>query len=710
NPDNVAAPVGGISNPDNVAAPVGGISNPDNVNEERLRHLLAFNDEKHQFTEAEVATLILAIDGLKVLDPAAGSGAFPMGMLYRLVYILSRLDPGNARWKQWQLDKIDRDFGGHFSDETLEAMKFEVEQAFERNELDYARKLFLIQDCIYGIDIQPIAIQIAKLRCFISLIVDQRIDDQRPNKGVRPLPNLETKFVVANSLLGIERPKQLSFRDPEIERKEQKLAEVRQSYFTARTPATKKKYRDQDDTLRAEIGQLLRKEGWAGATAEKLSRWNPYDQNSIAEFFDPEWMFNLTEGFDIVIGNPPYVRQEAIKEQKPLLAKALPEVYAGTADLYVYFYGRGFQLLREGGHLAYISSNKFFRADYGKNLRQFFSSKVKLQTVIDFGDLPVFEATAYPSIIIGAKGVPSPKHELATLSVETLEVVNQLPDFIKANAGQQPQSTLTIEGWNIGEATTQALLAKIKAAGQPLTKYIGGKFYYGIKTGFNEAFVIDSVTRDQLIAQDPKSVEIIKPFLRGKDVKRYKVTYANLYIILAYRGVNISNYPAILNHLSQYETQLRKKAGGGQWYELQASPGDFSRFENQKIVYPDIAPSCRFSYDSSGMYGVNTLYFIPSTDMYLLGLLNATVTEFYYRFLSSQIRGGYLRFFSIYVGQIPISTPKPEQRVKIEGLVNKLIEQGPDAPGATEWQAEIDRVVYEIYGLTDEEIALVEGR
>ncbi|MEI6045248.1 MAG: hypothetical protein WCS37_12930, partial [Chloroflexota bacterium] len=170
-------------------------------NEERLRHLLAFNDEAHRFSEAEVATLILAIDNLRVLDPAVGSGAFPMGMLYRLVYLLNRLDPGNARWKQRQLDKIDHKFEGRLSDETILAMKAEVEQAFELNELDYGRKLFLIQDCIYGVDLQPIAIQIAKLRCFISLIVDQKSDAQGPN--VRPLPNLETKFVVANSLLGI---------------------------------------------------------------------------------------------------------------------------------------------------------------------------------------------------------------------------------------------------------------------------------------------------------------------------------------------------------------------------------------------------------------------------------------------------------------------------------------------------------------------------
>ena len=323
---------------------------------------------------------------------------------------------------------------------------------------------------------------------FISLIVDQKIDADRLNQGVRPLPNLETKFVAANSLLGIVRPKatQLKLGEDSILAKEKELADVRRRYFTARTPATKQKYRDQDNELRAEIAAMLKSNGIQVEVAQKLANWDPYDQNNVAAFFDPEWMFNLTTGFDIVIGNPPYVRQEQIKAQKPLLARALPEVYAGTADLYVYFYGRGFQLLREGGYLAYISSNKFFRADYGKTLRSFFANQVRLQSIIDFGDLPVFEATAYPCILIGSKGTPTPEQKVATLSVKSLDILEDLPRFIQATVAAQPQTSLTADSWNIGAASTQALLAKIKAAGQPLEKYIGSKFYYGIKTGLTK--------------------------------------------------------------------------------------------------------------------------------------------------------------------------------------------------------------------------------
>ena len=182
----------------------------------------------------------------------------------------------------------------------------EIEQAFERNELDYGRKLYLIENCIYGVDIQPIAVQIAKLRFFISLVVDQNIDDTQENRGIIPLPNLETKFVAANTLIGIDT--QLSLRIQAIIQKEKELADVRRRHFTARTPRTKAKYRNLDAQLRSEISGLLKESGLPNETTEKLAFWNPYDQNASADFFDTEWMFGIADGFDVVIGNPPYIR------------------------------------------------------------------------------------------------------------------------------------------------------------------------------------------------------------------------------------------------------------------------------------------------------------------------------------------------------------------------------------------------------------------
>ena len=348
--------------------------------ETKLRHLLAYNDEPHQFTDTETQQLINAIDTLKILDPACGSGAFPMGILHKLVFILGKLDPRNDQWRQRQIDRVETLIEGadEIDDSTvrrntvrdLEREIDNINEAFTRNELDYGRKLYLIENCIYGVDIQPIAVQIAKLRFFISLVVDQRIDDAQENRGVRPLPNLETKFVAGNTLIGVEKPSQLLMRNPEIDRKEAELGRVRRKHFTARTPRTKEKYRNLDKHIRAEISQLLKDDGFPSETTEKIANWDPYDQNAVADFFDAEWMFGITEGFDVVIGNPPYVRQEKIKALKPAFKKHYT-CYTGAADLYVYFYERGLQLLNANGIHTFICSNSWLDVNYGAPLQKY---------------------------------------------------------------------------------------------------------------------------------------------------------------------------------------------------------------------------------------------------------------------------------------------------------------------------------------------------
>ena len=348
--------------------------------ETKLRHLLSYNDEPHQFTDTEVEHLINAIDTFKILDPACGSGAFPMGILHKLVFLLGKLDPRNAQWRQRQIDRVEKTIAtaekiddSVIRESTIDELEGEIEsinEAFERNALDYGRKLYLIENCIYGVDIQPIATQIAKLRFFISLIVEQEVDNTRENRGVRPLPNLETKFVAANTLLDVEKPTQLLLRNPEIDTKEKALEEVRRRHFTARTPRTKDRYRNRDTELRAEISALLQSDGFPSEMTEKIANWDPYDQNATADFFDPEWMFGITDGFDVVIGNPPYVRQEKIKHLKPTLKKRYT-CYTGTADLYVYFYERGLQLLNTSGVHTFICSNSWLDVNYGAPLQKY---------------------------------------------------------------------------------------------------------------------------------------------------------------------------------------------------------------------------------------------------------------------------------------------------------------------------------------------------
>ncbi len=519
-----------------------------------LHHLFAYNEDPQPFDEAETLALIDAIDIVNILDPACGSGAFPMGILHKLVFILGKLDPHNVLWKERQIEPIRaaiQEAGGIPDSKIrariireLEEQIAAIEQAFARNELDYGRKLYLIENCIYGVDIQPVAVQIAKLRFFISLVVDQRIDDSAPNRGILPLPNLETKFVAANTLLGIEKPAQMALRNPAITQKEKELAEVRSKYFRARTPRTKEKWRAEDKRLRAEIGELLQKEGMLrNEDVRRLAAWDPYNQNASADFFDPEWMFGLDDGFDVVIGNPPYVRQEKIKELKPALKKQY-SCYTGVADLYVYFIEGGFNLLKEEGVLCYICSNKYFRAGYGKKLRGYLGKRATIRQLIDFGDAPVFTAIAYPSIVLLQKQAPDGSR-LTAFNWEPGAPVTEFEPIFKEQRFQMPQSALTADGWRLEPPEALALLAKLRGAGKPLGEYVEGRFYRGILTGLNKAFVVDRATRDRLIAEHPSSVEILKPYLRGQDVKRWLSEFDNQYLIARPLGRNQKGGPSL---------------------------------------------------------------------------------------------------------------------------------------------------------------------
>ncbi|MBI5220128.1 MAG: hypothetical protein HY958_14465 [Bacteroidia bacterium] len=269
--------------------------------EEKLRVLLSYSEESHQFSNDDVEHLINAIDNCKILDPACGSGAFPMGILHKLVYVLGRLDKDNVRWRELQKRKAIQDTEKAFNMGDVkqrEEKLIEINENFENHTSNYGRKLYLIENCIYGVDIQPIATQIAKLRFFISLVVDQKEKPGTTNRGVKPLPNLETKFVAANTLIGLDKPQQLVLRNPEIEKKENELKELRHKYFSATTRKEKLQYQNQDKKLREEISKLLVNDGWNTTVAKQIVAFDPYDQNTFANWFDPEWMFGLTPNYN----------------------------------------------------------------------------------------------------------------------------------------------------------------------------------------------------------------------------------------------------------------------------------------------------------------------------------------------------------------------------------------------------------------------------
>lgn len=280
--------------------------------DEKLHQLTSFDPVNPFNNNVDLSKRIVkALDKCTILDPACGSGAFPMGILQKMVHMLQKLDPQNEYWKELQLNKAisaTEEVYGIEDGKEREEKLIEINNAFDENinDPDYARKLYLIENCIYGVDIQPIATQIAKLRFFISLVVDQKATDEpNDNFNIRPLPNLETKFVAANTLIGIEKEDSLFYTE-EIKALEAELKKVRHKIFSLKSKDAKMKWRKKDELLRRNMAEVLKNQGLPLKEAEKLSDWDPYDQNASSPFFDPEWMFDVSEGFDIVIGNPPY--------------------------------------------------------------------------------------------------------------------------------------------------------------------------------------------------------------------------------------------------------------------------------------------------------------------------------------------------------------------------------------------------------------------
>ena len=375
--------------------------------EDRLRYLLdyedAFDDAADLFDSADTKAVVGAIANLRVLDPAVGSGAFPMGVLHKLTLALGRLDPKNTHWEQLQKDLARKRARAAFdvrSPEDREAELREISQTFETyRDSDYGRKLHLIQNTIYGADLQPVACQIARLRFFISLTVEQKSiqDDPTVNYGIRPLPNLETRIVAANTLIGLAGPNQMELGEAEVLEHMTKLAHVREKHFNAKTRNAKRELRQEDADLRDALAKALEEGGHGHDEAQRVAHWDPYSQSTTADWFDARWMFGVADGFDVVIGNPPYVRADFQdeKHQQTRLLLRLDREYETLWekwDLFVPFMERGFKLLREGGVTSLIVSDAFGHAKYALKAREWFLRHARILRLDFYSDLKLFDA------------------------------------------------------------------------------------------------------------------------------------------------------------------------------------------------------------------------------------------------------------------------------------------------------------------------------
>jgi len=648
---------------------------PDSQLEARLRHLFAYTDESHQFTADEVMALIDAIDRIKILDPACGSGAFPMGVLHKLVFILRKLDPNNIRWKEQQLARVQRDrlLAEQMEDEKnrehaikeIDERIHDIEHSFaeQDHELDYTRKLYLIENCIYGVDIQPIAVQIAKLRFFISLVADQRVDDTAPNRNVRALPNLETKFVAANTLIGLQRGGQMTLRNPEIDRLEEDLRHVRQRHFTARTTATKKKYRGEDARLRQRIGELLKQDGWPDDMTKSLARWDPYDQNAHADFFDPEWMFGVTEGYSVVIGNPPWVSllgKHGIEDNMNSKDKYLSLYDSNTymPNLYELFLQRGLSLTMKYGHLCFILPDRFGFNESSANLRK--------RIVRENAILQIVYKWEFASVIVDTMTLLIRRGASNHSSIAIRNRPDEDPLKIDT---QQLLSSYDCVLRGFSDISTKNLIEKIQKRSFPLNKFARSTSGFGGKSAKITPFRISE-----------NQIQILK----GASIHRYAVIK---HFYFDFRDENLTGRTRDTRKLGQRAKVLLRKTGN-------------------KIIA---------AYDESGMYPEQSLYFLfdiaPEINpRYLLGILNSTLISWYYLncLVTNADSTPQLKNYDLDSMPIILSDLQQPTVVKLVDHILAAKSQNPTAD-VSALEAEIDQLVYRLYGLTEEEIGIVEG-
>ena len=680
--------------------------------EPEYRKLVSYTDEPLSLTEGQKSAIISALYNCKVLDPACGSGAFPMGILQQMVHILSELDPSNEMWEELILEKAiqesdDKDI--QLTEEEKEEKRRDIERSFNEslNYPDYARKLYLIENCIYGVDIQPIAIQISKLRFFISLVVDQKANNNPvENFGIRPLPNLEAKFVAANSLIGLKKNNSLFVTN--IIDIEEKLQKANHKIFSAKTYRTKRKYRELLKTLRREmVEKLAEVDVISNDQIEQLASWDMFDQNSYATFFDPEWMFGVSSGFDIVIGNPPYIQLQLNGgELGKMYEDCGFQAFTSTGDIYCLFYERGHQLLKQNGHLCYITSNKWMRAAYGEKLRTFLASKTNPLLLIDFAGVKVFEsATVDTNILLFEKAKNAHNTVCAATNKQNRDSLKNLSVFV-----QQQGSPCDFSGgdsWVIMTPIEQSIKRKIESVGVPLKDW-DIQINYGIKTGYNDAFIITRTKRDEILAnckteeERSRTDEIIRPILRGRDIKRYGYNWAELWLINTHNGVKgriprirIEEYPAIKAHLDNYWSKIKDRADQGDTPYNLRNCAYLEDFDKPYIAYCEIGFEMNACLVQKQTYINNKAYLVSGRNLnFLLLFFNS---KLFNRIIlkSANLTGGKgVDFMS---------------KIHVPYLDNEKQERVEDLLKGNASEEDRDNFIYDLYNLSSNERNFVQS-
>ncbi len=604
-------------------------------------------DEKYQLPEAvrtHAARLDRALADVTICDPAIGSGAFPVGMLTEIVRARAVLQMANG---------------------------------VREPEL-YNLKRHAIQHSLYGVDLDAAAVDIAKLRLWLSLVVDE--EDFRT---IKPLPNLSYKIAHGNSVTG-----SVTYGDLFDSAKRERVRELKAAYFEATDQQGKEALKEQIDDLLAEMMQDGR-----------------FD---FGAYFSEVWT-GENDGFDIVIGNPPYVSHDAITVPKSKLKTY--QVYEPFADLFCYFFEVAVRLQSSRGLVCFITSNSFLKSNYGQPLRKLLAGVNNLTHLINVEDFQIFDSAIVNSCVLIA----------GKQQAKLCWVVNQIYDgrtpftlFISRNGHFAPQNEFRAEGWVLLPPELSDLKNKIESAGKTLEQR-KTKIRLGIATGANYAFIIDEEIRQRLISVDSKNSQIIKPILRGRDIQRYSYQASGRYILLTRNGIDVrSQYPSVYSYLDSFGDTFKKRgAKGRHWTNLRAC-SFLDDFKRKLIVWIELADEGRFTVLDEEIYLVNSAYFlIPPRSLtaeYLLGVLNSNVIQWYLSVIAETSGMGTARWFNRFVKRFPVPDGDNTSISRIESIVERILKAKGQGEQVATWERELNALVYELYGLSADEIALIEAQ
>ena len=729
------------------------------------------------------------INSIRICDPAVGSGHFLVSALNEIIAIKSELkiltDKEGKRLKEYSIEVVNDEL--IITDEQSKFFQYNPKNKESQRvqEALFLEKQKLIENCLFGVDINPNSVKICRLRLWIELLKNAYYKSgthQTPSfstiSELETLPNIDINIKCGDSLIsrysldvdikaalksskwnvGNYREAVMTYRNAQSKEEkramEQLIGKIKNDFETEVSKNDKRFLKL--NKLKGELLSLTGQSSLFELSKTQKDEWNKKvirlsDEIKELEFLITEinsnknfrnafeWCFEFPEilnndgefsGFDVVIGNPPYIQlQKDGGFLADLIAKSGYSTYERMGDIYSLFYERGWQLLKPNGLLCFITSNKWMRAGYGESTRKFFSENTNPLLLIDFAGQKVFDsATVDTNILIFSKE----KNRENTLSCLVKEkVLNNLSVYIRQHGTLC--NYISSESWVILSDIEKQIKGKIEKIGTPLKDW-DIQINYGLKTGLNDAFIINGEKRKELIEQDPRSEEIIQPILRGRDIKRYDYQYDDLWLLFipwhfpmhndpSITGASVkaenafqTQFPAVYNHLLQYKTELsnRNQAETGiryEWYALQRWGANYwEDFSKQKIVWGNLNLTASYCIAEAGIFVNAPCPMIVPANKYILAVLNSKLADYYIRSLGVTRNGGYFEYKPMFIERLPVPIIPYEQQLEFMEVVSVIIEQKKSQNDTRIEEEKIDNLVFKLYGLCEEEIAFIESQ